>query len=146
MVEDLGTGEVTVKSEVPWDATGDGIIDQLDAQLRMVFEGRHGTRIALLKPTPLDRIVRSRRTDVVGDQVIMGDDIAFVGVVPEPAYVFDQLPGMVHQRIINGNHAAGAVAHCGITLQPLQPSIVHFLYMPRRPPKPPVLPCTTLFQ
>jgi hypothetical protein len=43
----------------------------------------------------------------------MGDDMAFVGVVPALAHVFDQLPGVVYQRIINGNHASGAVARFG---------------------------------
>ena len=54
----------------------------------------------------------------------MGDEVTFVGVVPEPAHVFDQLACMVHQRIINGNHAPGAVARVGITLQPCQAAIV----------------------
>src|SRR5262249_9038088 len=66
VVEHFGTREIAVKGEVARDVARDGIIDQLDAQLRMIFECRCGTRITLLKPTPLDRIVRSRRTDVVG--------------------------------------------------------------------------------
>src|SRR5262249_55402112 len=67
--EHFGTREIAVKGEVARDVARDGIIDQLDAQRRMIFECRCGTRITLLKPTPLDRIVRSRRTDVVGDQI-----------------------------------------------------------------------------
>ncbi len=46
----------------------------------------------------------ARGADVVGNQVIMGDHMPLVGVVPQPADILDQLPVMVDQRVVQGNH------------------------------------------
>jgi hypothetical protein len=99
MVEHLGTREIAVKGEVARDTAHDGIVDQFHTQLGVILALVLGARIFFPEPSPFNGLVRSRGTDVVGDQVIMGDDIAFVGVVPAPAYVFDQLPCVVYQRI-----------------------------------------------
>src|SRR5215211_6369618 len=131
VIEYLGTREIAVKREVPWDATGDGIVDQLDTQLGVVLERPLLTRVFFLEPAPFNGIMRSRGTDIVGDQVIMGEDVPLVRMVPEPAHVFDQLAGMVHQRIVDSNHAARAVTRLGIMLQPRQASVVESLDVPR---------------
>src|SRR4029453_15414937 len=60
----------------------------------------------------------------------MGDDVPLVGMVPEPAHVFDQLTRMVHQRIVDSNHASQAVTRLGIMLPPLQASVVERLDVP----------------
>jgi hypothetical protein len=67
VVEDFGAREIAVKCAVPRDPTPHGIIDQLETQLRVVFELLHCTGVPLLEPAPLERIMRSRRTHVVGD-------------------------------------------------------------------------------
>src|SRR4029450_11343987 len=97
VVEHLRTGEIAIKREGPRDTPRQGIIDQLDTQLRMVFEFLGGTGIPFFKPTPLDRIVRSRWADVVRDHIVMRDHMALVSMIPEPAYVVDQLALMIHQ-------------------------------------------------
>src|SRR4030095_9008027 len=61
----------------------------------------------------------------------MGDDVPLVGMVPEPAHVFDQLTRMVHQRIVDSNHASQAVTRLGIMLPPLQAAVVERLDVPR---------------
>src|SRR5215211_4180875 len=72
-------------------------------QLRMVFAFLGGTGLTFLQPTPLNRIVRSRRADVVRDHRVMGDHVALVSMIPAPADVVDQLALMIHQGISDGN-------------------------------------------
>jgi hypothetical protein len=116
--EHLGTGEVAVKRAVSRHPPLDGIVDQLDTQLGVVLELALLTRVFFPEPAPVNGIVRSRGTDVVGDQVIMGDDVTLVGMVPEPADVGDQFARMVNQGSVDGNHTARAVARLGSPLQP----------------------------
>jgi hypothetical protein len=47
--------------------------------------------------------------------------VSLLGVIPEVAYVLNQLPGMIHQRIVDRNYAAGCVARLRVPLQPCQP-------------------------
>src|SRR5262249_26858946 len=102
--------KIAIKREVTRDPAPQGIIDQLDTQGGMVFELARRTRHPLLKATPFDRIVRARRTHVIRDQVIIGNDVALVGMIPESADVLNQLALMIHQSIIDGNNTPAAVA------------------------------------
>ena len=61
----------------------------------------------------------------------MGDDIAFVGMIPEPAHVCNQLALVSHQRVSEGNAPARAIAGLGIALQPLPAAVVARLDIPR---------------
>src|SRR6266852_2780857 len=54
----------------------------------------------------------------------MGDHVSLVSMVPEPPHILDQLALVRHQRIIDGNDPAPAVARLGRLLQPGQPAIV----------------------
>jgi hypothetical protein len=44
--------------------------------------------------------------DVVGDQVVMGNQMALVGMIPKPAYILDQLSFMIDQRVVESDHSA----------------------------------------
>lgn len=68
----------------------------------------------------------ARGTDVVGNQIIVRDLMPLLGVIPEVTHVLNQLPGMVHQRIVNQNHPAGRVARLRVPLQPRQPLLIEF--------------------
>src|SRR5262249_34176818 len=138
VVEDLGTGEITVKGEVAGETTYDSIVDQLDTQFGVVLERSLLTRVFFPEPSPFNGIVHSRGADIVGDQVIMGDDVALVGMVPEPPHVFDQLACMVDQGIVDGYHTSGAVPGLRITLQPRQASVVEGRGVPRHLSEPTV--------
>lgn len=99
-IEHLGAGEVAVEREVTWNTTGNGIVDPFSVQLGVILERLGLTCVSFFEPSPCNRIMRARGTDGVGGQVIMGDDVALVGMVPKPAHVFDQFAGMVHQGIV----------------------------------------------
>ena len=73
MVEYFGTGEIAVKRKVPWDSTPDGVVDQFDTQLRMIFELPRPTPRSFPEPSPLNRIVSSRGAYIVGNHIIVGN-------------------------------------------------------------------------
>src|SRR5436309_9260191 len=56
--------------------------------------------------------------------IIMGDHVALVGMIPEPAHILDQLALMRHQRIVNGNDPTHAVARLRRLLQPCQSLVI----------------------
>jgi hypothetical protein len=99
VVEHLGPDARAVTCEVARDIARDGVVAQLKTPLGVVRELPLLARGFFLEPSPGNRILCSRGADIVGDQVIMGDDLALVGMVPEPADVCAQLAHMVHQRL-----------------------------------------------
>src|SRR4051794_19579042 len=62
----------------------------------------------------------------------MSNQIAFIGMIPEPASILDQLAIMVDQGVINRDDAILTVAGGRIALQPLQAMSVDALNIPRR--------------
>jgi hypothetical protein len=49
------------------------------------------TVIAFAKATKVQRIMLAAGMDVIGEQVIVGNQVALVGVIPKPGGVLDQL-------------------------------------------------------
>ncbi len=47
---------------------------------------------------------------VIGNQIIMGDLMARLSVVPELAHVLNQLARVIDQRVVNRHHPTGRVA------------------------------------
>ena len=96
----------------------------------MILEllGRAG--VLFPEPSPLDRIMAARGTDVVGNQVVVGDDVALMGMIPQPADILDELATGVDQGIVNGNDAVMAVAGFRVVLQPGQTAIVERCRIP----------------
>src|ERR1041384_4014377 len=92
-----------LKRNVPWDATFDGVINQLHAQHSVVLKLALSTNLTLLKPAPFNRIMRSRGTYIVRDEVIMRDDVPLIGMIPEPPDVLNQLAVMIPQRVVVTN-------------------------------------------
>jgi len=58
----------------------------------------------------------ARGTDIVGNQVVVGDQVALIGVIPKPANVGNQLPVMIDERVIDGDHAVLGIARGGVAL------------------------------
>src|SRR4051812_3967756 len=58
VVEHLGAGEITVKREVAWDASGNGIVDQFDTQLGMVGKFPLLARLSFLGSSTANRGLR----------------------------------------------------------------------------------------
>ena len=74
-----------------------------------------------IRNAELQRIVHAAGADVVGDEIVMGDLVPLLGVVPEPTDILDELPVVVDQQVINGDHPLVAVARVRRFLQSLQP-------------------------
>ncbi len=60
----------------------------------------------------------------------MGDQMALLGMIPEPAGIFNQFPVMGDQRIINRDHAVRGVVRGGVALQPIKATLVQGLCIP----------------
>ena len=70
-------------------------VDQLAAQGRMIAERllQRRTDLLLAEEAELQRVVLAAGADVVDEEVVLGDLVPLLGVVPEPAGVGDQLTG-----------------------------------------------------
>lgn len=82
------------------------------------------TLFALAKASEIEWIVLPRGVDVVGEQIVVGDKVALVGVVPEPASVLDQLSIVVNQGIVEWNDAVLAVTSGRVLLQPFEVTVL----------------------
>ena len=99
----------------------------------MVFEGAFGIALVFLaEAAKVQRVVLARGMDVVGEQIVVGDQVALVGVVPEPARIFDQLTIVVDQGVVDGNHAILTIARLWVLLQPLESVSIDTVRLPRR--------------
>ena len=61
-----------------------------------------------------------------------------MGMVPQPAYVLDELAAVVDQGIVDSNDAVGAVAGLRIVLQPVQTMVAPLRRIPIRGDEPAV--------
>ena len=122
VVEDLGVGEVRVHSEVAGDLPLTDPVDQLTAQDRVVAERLlQGLADLLLAEEPeLQGIMLAAGADVVGEEVVLGDLVPLLGVVPEPPGVGDQHAIAIDQGIVDGDDPLVAVASGGVLLEFLQ--------------------------
>ena len=107
MVEALGTGEVAVKGEIPRNLSLHDPVHQLLEQLRVILERRGiSPLLPLAKAAKLQRIMFPRRTHVMGDHLVVGHQVALIGMVPEPTHVLDHLSARVDQGVVDGHHPA----------------------------------------
>jgi hypothetical protein len=88
------------------------------------------TQVLLLEAAEVQGVVLARGTDVVDDQVVVGDLVALLGVVPEPAGVLDQLADMIDEGVVDGDDALGAVARGGLLLQEGQAALIELSDVP----------------
>jgi len=132
VVEDLGVGEVAVEGEVAGDLPLVDPVDQLAAELGMVAE-RLLDRLADLlfaKEAEFQGVVLAGGADVVDEEVVLGDLVPLLGVVPVPPGIGDQHPVPVDEGVVDGDDALVAVAGGRIFLERLQPPIVEGLGVP----------------
>ena len=132
VVEDLGVGEVAVEGEVAGDLPLAHPVDQLAAQLGVVAERllQGLADLLLAEEAELQRVVLAGGADVVDEEVVLGDLVPLLGVVPVPAGVGDQHPVPVDQGVVDGDDALVAVAGGGVLLEPLQAPLVEGLDVP----------------
>ena len=58
--------------------------------------------------------------DIIRNEVVVSDLVAFVGVVPEVSYILNAFPVMINQDIIQGDDTVVAISSGRIVLEPLQ--------------------------
>lgn len=126
------TGKIAVKREVPGDLALAHPVDQLPEQDAMILELFSGflALLTLLKAAKLQRIMFTAAANVINEQVVMCDFVPLFGVIPEPTHVFDQLPIVVDQHVVDRDDSLVVVACGGILLQQVQASFVELLDIP----------------
>ena len=60
--------------------------------------------------------------DVVDDDVIVGDLVALLGMIPEIAHIFNVFAAVVDQDIIDRDDPLWAITDIRVLLQPSEPS------------------------
>ena len=131
VIETLDTAEVAVKGEIARDLSENNPVHQLFEQLGMALEGRvRVVLLALAKAPEFQRIVFPRRAHVVGDDVVVRNHMALVGVIPEPPHVLDLVSAVADQGVVDGDHPARRIARRGGVLQPVQAMFVEQLFIP----------------
>ena len=132
MVQNQGIREVTVEGEGAGNVLLTDPINQLLAPERVVLEDNVSARtgVGLLEPAEVQRIVFAIGTDLVDKEVVMGDFVPFLGMIPKPAGVFDQFTGVVDERVVDGDDALRAVAGRGVALQEVEPPLIHLAHIP----------------
>jgi hypothetical protein len=94
--------------------------------------------LALAEATKVERIVLATGIDVVGKQIVMSNQVAFVGMIPEVADILDQFAIVINQGVVDRNNAILTVAGSWIVLQPLKPVRVDALDLPGCFSQPPI--------
>src|ERR1700683_3309350 len=102
MVENFGVGEVVVESEVAGDVLGADPIDQFDTQMSMVDEGLllSGAELLRAETAEMQGVVLAAGANVVGEQVVLGNLVALLGVVPKVAGIRDKVALVINQDVI----------------------------------------------
>ena len=126
VVEVGGVGEPGVEGEVAGNLLRPPPSPPTPGRTRCGRGRRSSARQAFFpldEPAEFQRIVLAAGADVVDDQIVVGDLVPFLGVVPEVAGVLDELAGVVDQDVVQRNHALFAVAGGRVLLEPVQPEL-----------------------
>src|SRR5436853_4844471 len=132
VIENVGMGEVAVEGEIAWNDLLDHPIDQLFTENSVVLEGRSvgNAGVLLAEATELQGIVLAGGTNIISNQVIVGDQMPLIGMIPEPAGIFNQLAVVIDERVIDSNHAVLGKASGGVALQQIEAPLVEGQFIP----------------
>lgn len=132
VVQNQRIGKVAVEGEISRDVLGTHRVDQLLDQFGVVAEGFLAflTLLLFAKAAKVQWIMLAAGADVIGEDVVVRNLVALLGMVPEPTGILDQFPIVVDQDIVDGNDAVVAVVGRGIFLEPLQALLIEFLDIP----------------
>lgn len=99
----------------------------------MVFEGSFGiTLLFLAEASEVEWVMLAGGMDIVGEQIVVRNQVTLVGMIPEPAGILDQLPIVVDEGVVDGNHAVLTIARLWVVLQPFEPVRIDTVRLPRR--------------
>jgi hypothetical protein len=88
------------------------------------------TDLLLAEEAELQRVVLAAGADVVDEEVILGDLVALLGMVPVPSGVGDQATFSVDQGVIDRDDALIAVAGAGVLLEQVEAPEIEVLDLP----------------
>src|SRR5262249_25785723 len=86
--------------------------------------------LLLAKEAELQGVVLAAGTDVVDEDIVLGDLVPLLGMVPEPAGIGDQLTVPVDQGVVNRDNPLRAVAGAGVLLEEVQAASIQGLDVP----------------
>ena len=133
VVHNRRIGEVAVEGEFAWDTLDNHPINQLFGQVGVILKRvLVVTLLALAEAPKVERIVLATGIDVVSEQVIVGDQMAFVGVVPEVADIFDQFALVINQGIVDRDDTIVTIAGSRVILEPFETLLIQALRFPGR--------------
>ena len=133
VVQNRSIGKVAVEREVTGNLFGDYPVNEILDQFGVVLERVvRITLLALAETAERERVVFAARRHIVGEQVVMRDQVAFVGMIPEVASILDQRAVVVDQGVVDRNHAIVTVAGGRVVLEPFEAMSVDALNVPRR--------------
>jgi len=112
VIEHFRTGAVAVHGEVAGNVVVTHSVDQLAAQGGMVAERflQSFADLLLAKEAEFQGVVLTADADVVDEEVILGDFVPLLGVIPVPTGVGDQQAVPVDQGVVDGDYAVVTVA------------------------------------
>jgi len=122
MIQIGRVGKTAVKDEIAGDFVADRPVRQPADKLIVI--GKFNTLfVALLlfdEPAELQRIMLAGRTDVVGNDIVMGNLVSLFSMIPEAAGVLNVFAVAVNQGVVDGNPALWAVTGIRAFLKPGQ--------------------------
>jgi hypothetical protein len=100
---------------------GDHPINQFDTQVGMAAK-RVGiiALVALAKASEVERIVAAIGQDIIGNQVIVGNQVTVLGMISKITRILNQGTSVVNEGVVNRNRAILAIARERILLEPFQ--------------------------
>lgn len=133
MVHDWPVGEIAVEGEVARNRFGDDPINQLFRQLGVIVERMGVIALLTLAEAPkVERVVLAGGVDIVDEQIVVGNQVTLVSVIPKPANIIDQFAIVANQGVVNWNDTVLAVACGRVMLEPLEALVIQALGLPGR--------------
>jgi len=132
MVEVLDAGKIAVPGKISRNVAIADPVDQLTEEHAVIFKrlAVFFALLAFLEASEFQRVMLAAGTDVIDEQIVVGDLVAVFGVIPEPTHVVDQLAFVIDQHVVDGDHALVAIARRVIALQDFQTPFVELLLVP----------------
>jgi hypothetical protein len=132
VIEVLSIGKIAVKRENAGDISGTHFIDELSKQDAVIFERFTGclALFAFLEPTKMQGKMLPVAADVIGKQIVVGNLMAILRMIPEPTDILDEFSVVVDQHVINGDNALIMIPSAGLLLQEFKTLLVQRLNIP----------------
>jgi len=132
MIQIGRVGKVAVKNDIAGDFLVDGPVHQPTDELIMI-DKFNTLFVALLlfdELVKIQWIMLAGRTDVVGNDIVMGNLVSLFSMIPEAAGVLNVFAVVINQGIVDGNNALRAVTGIRAFLEPGQTFQVKGLFIP----------------